>query len=51
MRWWVWAILGVAGLGAAGFFYVQSRLNAPVVSEDAIAELRSEVAAQNETVF
>jgi Protein of unknown function (DUF3604) len=51
MRWWVWAILGVAGLGAAGFFYVQSRLNAPVVSEDAIAGLRSEVAAQNEAAF
>ncbi len=51
MRWWMWIILGLAAAGAAGFFYVQSRLSAPVVSDDAISELRSEAAAQNEQAF
>lgn len=51
MRWWMWAILGVAALGATGFFYVQSRLSAPVITDSAISDLRSEAAAQNETAF
>ena len=51
MRWWMWIIAGIAALGLAGFLYVQARLSAPVVSEDAISELRTEAAAQNERVF
>jgi hypothetical protein len=51
MRWWVWVILAVVAATLAGFVYVQSRLNAPMMSEDALAELKAEAAAQNETSF
>lgn len=51
MRWWMWVILAVAALGAAGYFFVQSRLNAPMINEDTISEMRSDAAAQDETGF
>ena len=51
MRWWMWVILGIAAVGATGFFYVQSRLSAPVMSESAVSDLRAEAAAQDETAF
>ena len=51
MRWWMWIVLGLAAAGIAGFLYVQARLSAPVISEDAISELRTQTAAQNEQAF
>jgi len=51
MRWWMWVLLAVVAAAAAGFFYVQSRLSAPMMSDDALAELKAEVAAQDEAAF
>lgn len=51
MRWWMWVLLAVVAAAAAGFFYVQSRLSAPMMSEDTLAELKADVAAQDEDAF
>ncbi|MEM9571857.1 MAG: DUF3604 domain-containing protein [Pseudomonadota bacterium] len=51
MRWLIWTILAVVALGAIGFFYLQSRLSAPVMSDSVVSELRAEAAAQNESAF
>ena len=51
MRWWMWVILAIVAAAAAGYFVIQSRLSAPMLSEDALAERRAEAASQDETSF
>lgn len=51
MRWWMWVILAIVAAVAAGYFVIQSRLSAPMLSEDALAERRAEAASQDETSF
>ena len=51
MRWWMWVILAIVAAAAAGFFVIQSRLSAPMLTEDALAERRAEAASQDETAF
>ncbi len=51
MRWWMWVILAIVAAAAAGYFVIQSRLSAPMLSQDALAERRAEAASQDETSF
>jgi len=51
MRWFYWVALGVLALAATGYFFVQKRLEAPMMSADAVIELKAQAAAQNETAF
>lgn len=49
---WIYSIVGVAVVVAAfGYFYVQQRLAAPLVSEAAVAQLKSDAAAEDESAF
>jgi uncharacterized protein DUF3604 len=51
MRWIYGILVVVVVLGGGGYWYVQSQLNAPLFSDQALQEMRDDVAAQNEEVF
>ncbi len=51
MRWYTWAGLIVVAAIALGYFFIQSRLSSPYLSEDEIAQRRADAAAQDETAF
>lgn len=51
MRWWVWIVLAVALIAAAGYFFMQSRLSTPLMSEQALKQRIETAASQNEAAF
>ena len=51
MRWYHWAGLMVVVAAIAGYFFVQSRLSAPMVSDEQILKMRAAVEAEDETAF
>ena len=51
MRKVYWVLLAVFAVVIAGYFYVQHRLSAPLMSAEAIVQLKADIAAENETAF
>lgn len=51
MRWYHWTGLIITAAVTAGYFYVQSRLSAPLVSGAQIAQMHTDFLAEDESAF
>ena len=51
MRWYYWTGLIAVVAVVAGYFYVQSRLSAPLINDARIAQMKEDIEAEDESAF